>query len=251
MPRLPPVTRTTRELISTPDLATAGRAWSRTILSRMLLRDRGTFDRGPRCWNAEPDERHHVSDNSIPTSSGDPQQTPPPAQPFAPAPPAPPYPADTTGQPTQAYPGAAPSIPGPPQPYGAPSSQPYAVAPTYPAPPQQPYGSAAPGYQTYAPAYPAARPASGLAITSLICGIAGVVLFWAVVPLLASIIAVITGHMALKQTKQNPAIGGRGMAFAGLIMGYIMVAFLVIGIVMTIISIVFFGAFTLPFIFSS
>lgn len=192
-----------------------------------------------------------MSDNSIPTSSGEPLQTPPPAQPFAPAPPAPPYPADTTGQPTQAYPGAAPSIPGPPQPYGAPSSQPYAVAPTYPAPPQQPYGSAAPGYQTYAPAYPAARPASGLAITSLICGIAGVVLFWAVVPLLASIIAVITGHMALKQTRQNPAIGGRGMAFAGLIMGYIMVAFLVIGIVMTIISIVFFGAFTLPFIFSS
>ncbi|MDN3445372.1 DUF4190 domain-containing protein [Microbacterium sp. APC 3901] len=87
-------------------------------------------------------------------------------------------------------------------------------------------------------------------MTSLICGIAGVVLFWAVVPLLASIVAVITGHMALRQTKQNPAIGGRGMAFAGLIMGYIMVGFLVVGIVVTVISAVFFGAFTLPFLFS-
>jgi hypothetical protein len=57
--------------------------------------------------------------------------------------------------------------------------------------------------------------------------------------------------MALRQTKANPAIGGRGMAFAGLIMGYIMVGFLVITVVMTIISFVFFGAFTLPFIFSS
>lgn len=98
--------------------------------------------------------------------------------------------------------------------------------------------------------YPPPRPASGLAITSLICGIAGVVLFWAVVPLLASIVAVITGHLAVRQTKQNPALGGRGMAFAGLIMGYIMVGFLVIGIVMTVISAVFLGAFTLPFLFS-
>jgi hypothetical protein len=131
-------------------------------------------------------------------------------------------------------------------------AQPYAAA-------QPPYYGAASapgqpgaGYPNYgAVPYPAPRPASGLAITSLICGIAGVVLFWAVVPLLASIVAVITGHMALRQTKENPAIGGRGMAFAGLIMGYIMVAVLVVGIVMTVIGFLFFGAFTLPFLFSA
>ncbi|WP_341934260.1 DUF4190 domain-containing protein [Microbacterium sp. LWO14-1.2] len=119
------------------------------------------------------------------------------------------------------------------QPYGAP-------------PQQQPYGAAYP-----ASIYPASRPTSGLAITSLICGIAGLVLFWAVIPLIASIVAVITGHMALRQTKADPSVGGRGMAFAGLIMGYVMVAVLAIGIVTTVISFLFLGAFTIPFIFSS
>lgn len=204
-----------------------------------------------------------MSDNSIPTSA-DGQQPTPPAAPLAPAPPAP---AAPSAQPYQAYPGAAPSV-APSQGYATPSPQPPQYAP------QQPYGSA--GAQPYAAAQPpyygaasapgqpgagypnygavpyaAPRPASGLAITSLICGIAGVVLFWAVVPLLASIVAVITGHMALRQTKENPAIGGRGMAFAGLIMGYIMVAVLVVGIVMTVIGFLFFGAFTLPFLFSA
>lgn len=205
-----------------------------------------------------------MSDNSIPTSA-DGQQPTPPAPPLAPAPPAP---AAPSAQPYQAYPGAAPSV-APSQGYATPSPQPPQYAP------QQPYGSAvaqpyaaaaqppyygaasAPGqpgagYPNYgAVPYAAPRPASGLAITSLICGIAGVVLFWAVVPLLASIVAVITGHMALRQTKENPAIGGRGMAFAGLIMGYIMVAVLVVGIVMTVIGFLFFGAFTLPFLFSA
>jgi hypothetical protein len=98
---------------------------------------------------------------------------------------------------------------------------------------------------------PAPRPTSGLAITSLICGIAGVVLFWLFLPMLASIVAVITGHMALRQIQADPSLGGRGMAIAGVIMGYVMSAFLVLSIAITLISIVFFGAFTLPFIFAS
>jgi len=161
-------------------------------------------------------------------------------------------------QPVQAYPGAAPSYAPapPPQPgYGVPAAPPqpgYGVAPLQPgyapAPPQQV------GYAPYVtPGYPvpAPRPTSGLAITSLVCGIAGLVLFWAVVPMLASIVAVVTGHMALGQTKRNPALGGRGMAFAGLIMGYVVVALLVFTIVSTVIGALFFGAFTLPFLFAS
>lgn len=111
-----------------------------------------------------------------------------------------------------------------------------------------------PAYAPYgAPVYPAApapRPTSGLAITSLICGIAGVVLVWAIIPVLASIAAVITGHMALGQTRRDPGIGGRGMAIAGLILGYAMIAIAAFTLIGIIISFLFVGAFSLPFIFS-
>lgn len=206
-----------------------------------------------------------MSDNSFPPPAGEQPVSPPP-------PPAPP--AVPPAQPVQAYPGAAPSYgqaPPPPTGYPAPPAaapQPgYGIAPiphqpVYHAPPApQGYGTAPaplppqqPGYAPYVtPGYPApaARPTSGLAIASLVCGIAGIVLFWALIPMLASIVAVITGHMALGQTKRNPALGGRGMAFAGLITGYVVVALLVFTIVSTIISLLFFGAFTLPFLFSS
>lgn len=158
-----------------------------------------------------------------------------------------------TSNPTPAG-GQQPTRPTPPPAHHYPAASPAPQPPSYPAAPSAPPTQAHPGtaYPNYAaPVYPAPRPASGLAITSLICGIAGVVLSWAVLPLLASIVAVITGHMALRQTKANPMIGGRGMAFAGLIMGYVMVAVLVIGIVLTVIGFLFFGAFTLPFLFAS
>lgn len=59
---------------------------------------------------------------------------------------------------------------------------------------------------------------SGLAITSLVCGIVGLLTCL----VLAGIPAVICGHMALNQIGQDPTrIGGRGMAIAGLIMGYL------------------------------
>ena len=200
-----------------------------------------------------------MSDTSFPPPAGDQPQTPPPAapapaaqpvQPYPGAAPVPPAPPAYPSQPP-AYPGQAPIHPAQAPAYGA---QPPAYgAPAAPAP--QHYGAAAPqqsGYPAYgAPAYPAPRPNSGLAITSLICGIAGLVLSWAVVPIIASIVAVVTGHMALRQTKANPALGGRGMAFAGLILGYVMVAVLLIGIVTIVFSLLAFGAFTLPFIFSS
>lgn len=131
----------------------------------------------------------------------------------------------------------------PPQPYGAPPQPPYSAPPqSYGAAPQSGYGT---------PSYPVARPTSGLAITSLVCAIVSVVFSWLIFPVLAAVAAVITGHMALKQTRANSTIGGRGIAFAGLIIGYIMLGFLALGVVVTVISFVFFGAFTLPFLFSS
>lgn len=169
-----------------------------------------------------------VSDNRTPPPAGEPPRIPP--RPPAPAafpvvPALPAYPVQPAPQPAQ-------NQPIPP-----------AYSPTTP-PAYAPYG--APVY----PAVPAPRPTSGLAITSLICGIAGVVLVWAIIPVLASIAAVITGHMALGQTRRDPAVGGRGMAITGLILGYAMIAIAAFTLIGIIISFLFVGAFSLPFIFS-
>lgn len=169
-----------------------------------------------------------VSDNRTPPPAGEPPRIPPrppapAALPVVPALPA--YPVQPAPQPAQ-------NQPVPP-----------AYSPTTP-PAYAPYG--APVY----PAAPAPRPTSGLAITSLICGIAGVVLVWAIIPVLASIAAVITGHMALGQTRRDPAVGGRGMAITGLILGYATIAIAAFTLIGIIISFLFVGAFSLPFIFS-
>lgn len=58
---------------------------------------------------------------------------------------------------------------------------------------------------------------SGLAITSLVCGILGFFCLG-----ITSIVAVITGHMAKSKIKRAAgAIGGDGLALAGLILGYL------------------------------
>jgi hypothetical protein len=59
---------------------------------------------------------------------------------------------------------------------------------------------------------------STTAIISLIGGIAG----WTILPLLGSIVAIITGHIAKGEIKRsNGMVTGNGMATAGLILGYV------------------------------
>jgi len=71
-------------------------------------------------------------------------------------------------------------------------------------------------YQT-----PPTKPNSNMALASLILGILG----WTVLPGLASIAAIVTGHMAKKEIKESMGqLGGDGMAVAGLVMGYASVA---------------------------
>jgi Domain of unknown function (DUF4190) len=71
-------------------------------------------------------------------------------------------------------------------------------------------------YQT-----PPAKPNSNMAVASLVLGILG----WTIAPVLASIAAIITGHMAKNEIKSSMGqLGGDGMATAGLIMGYASVA---------------------------
>jgi hypothetical protein len=140
--------------------------------------------------------------------------------------------------------GSTPVPPAAPPGYDAPSA--------YPAPAQPPaYGAAPPAYGEAPPAYgsapaygaPAAygtAPAYGapyggyapaktntLAIVSLISSLVG--LF--IIPLLGSITAVITGHMSLGQIKQTGE-QGRGLALAGLIIGYVGLGFMLLGIIL-------------------
>lgn len=64
-------------------------------------------------------------------------------------------------------------------------------------------------------------PNSTLAIISLVSGILG----WTFAPFLGAIVAIITGHLAKSEIrKSNGALGGGGMATAGLILGYLHIA---------------------------
>jgi len=66
---------------------------------------------------------------------------------------------------------------------------------------------------------------SGLAVTSLVLGILGLVLLLGCVGVLFAIPAVICGHIAHSRIKRSGgALAGSGMALAGLITGYISIA---------------------------
>lgn len=102
------------------------------------------------------------------------------------------------------------------QPYGGQAQQPYGQ-PQYGAPAQ--YGQPGTPFNAYGqPAYYGVPPEpKGLSIASLCCGIAAFVgLGFFLLPQLA---AVILGHMALKR---EPS--GKGMAIAGLVLGYLGIA---------------------------
>ena len=125
-------------------------------------------------------------------------------------------------------PPGSPPIPGAPAPYGTPP------------PPGGPPGFATPQFGTpgYTPGgFPSAPPpgskaTNGLAVASLICGILGLVLFWACfVGLVLAIVAVVLGVMGRSKSRQLPGESGSGMALAGMITGGIGVA---LGVLMVV-----------------
>lgn len=64
----------------------------------------------------------------------------------------------------------------------------------------------------------ASPPTNTLAIVSLISGI----LSWFVLPFVAAVVAVITGHMARQQIKESHGMeGGDILALIGLVLGYL------------------------------
>lgn len=76
------------------------------------------------------------------------------------------------------------------------------------------------------------RTTSTLAIISLVSGLLG----WSLLPLLGSIVAVVTGHLARGEIRRAPdRLEGDGMAISGLVLGYAAIftaVIVVIGIVM-------------------
>jgi hypothetical protein len=91
--------------------------------------------------------------------------------------------------------------------------------------PPGPYAPPA-GYPGHPGYYPVAPPTSGLAIASMVCGIIAVVSCYA--GALLGIPAVICGHMAMSVIRNAPfMMGGRGMAIAGLVLGYLGILFTV------------------------
>jgi hypothetical protein len=159
----------------------------------------------------------------------------------------PPPPPDQSGQggfqydPYGSQPGSQPQ---PPQPGGY-SPQPQQPGYGQPSQPPQPYG-AAPQLPPQAPGYPPAYGApgpygpqlpKGQAIASMVLGIIGVGILCLPIPyvsgiisLVCGVIAAILGGIAIKKVNQGVA-AGKGQAITGLVLGLIVCALAVIGMI--------------------
>jgi hypothetical protein len=87
--------------------------------------------------------------------------------------------------------------------------------------------------------YRPAAPTSTLAVVSLVFGI----LAWCVLPFVGAIVAIICGHLArseIRNSHPDQRREGDGMAVAGLVLGYVQLAFCVLGLFL-LAAVVFFG----------
>lgn len=79
------------------------------------------------------------------------------------------------------------------------------------------------------------RQNSALAVASLVSGLLG----WTLVPLIGSIVAIVTGHLARAEIRREPErLQGDGMALSGLILGYASIA---VGLLAIAAFMLFFG----------
>jgi hypothetical protein len=72
----------------------------------------------------------------------------------------------------------------------------------------------------------AAQRTSGYAIASLILGIAGFFVF----PIVPSILAIVFGLKAREEFRRDRAVGGDGLATAGIVLGWVGIALTAIGL---------------------
>ncbi len=80
---------------------------------------------------------------------------------------------------------------------------------------------------------PVAPTQSGMAIASMVLGITGVLLSWCLFGI-PSIVAVVLGHISMRETGPGGTRTGRGMALAGLILGYVVIGIIVISVIVSI-----------------
>ncbi len=107
-----------------------------------------------------------------------------------------------------------------------------------------------PNYPQNSPAYPpsAALPTSTLAIVSLISGILG----FTFIPVVGSIIAIITGMMARGETRgSSVTASGDGLATAGIVMGWVGVGLTVVGVLCFACTFIFPFLLAIPAMFLS
>jgi hypothetical protein len=112
------------------------------------------------------------------------------------------------------------ALPAPVPEAGAMPEPEFRAGPPAPPPPK-------PAYQPPSAGARPGLPTSGMAIASLLLGVAGLTF----VPLLASILAILFGYMARKEIRQRPGeLAGDGLALAGIVMGWIAVGLSVLGL---------------------
>lgn len=76
--------------------------------------------------------------------------------------------------------------------------------------------------QAYHPSMVPSAQTSGLAIASLVCGICSILTCLIYLSGVMAVPAVICGHMAMHRISRSPEpLAGRGMAIAGLVLGYL------------------------------
>ncbi len=79
------------------------------------------------------------------------------------------------------------------------------------------------------------RQTSVLAIISLVAGLCG----WLPLPILGSLVAIVTGHLARAEIRREPGrLEGDGLALAGLVLGYLA---LLLAVTVATIMLMFFG----------
>lgn len=128
-----------------------------------------------------------------------------------------------------------PSAPPPPGPsWGSPGSSPsgaWSAPGSEPPPPSwgPPPGAYGPGYGP-PPYRPPASGTNAMAIASLVCSIAGLISCG-----IGAVLGVIFGHISLSQIKRDGGTQpGRGLAIAGLVVGYLLIFFTLAFIIVSI-----------------
>jgi hypothetical protein len=102
-----------------------------------------------------------------------------------------------------------------------------------------PHPSPLPPFAEPAPASPpATRTTSALAVVSLVCGILG----WTIMPMLGSVVAVVTGHLARAEIRASQGrVEGDGLAVGGLVLGWVSIGLGLLALAAIALIVLFFG----------